>query len=422
MKILDKLESFVSNIKSKFIAASTGLYAFGLATLFNRKRVSDSKLVEEGYASNSDAYAIIKRISEKAAAIRPIFELLKAGKVEELTDDTIIKPILTPLHMTSYEDWLFSAAINLLSSGDLFLFPSIPTGLNLITEYRVLESAAVEIDQNPRKEIVAYFYLKGTQQQEHFELDQIIHIKYADPTVFGIESKRGLSPLQAGYLTLTSSSDTEAAGAHTIKNKGAAGFITDKSDAPLDPKDYKKLQKDLNEKLGGAKNFNKIKVTTGDYKFIQLGMSPADLKLLENQVLSLRKLCNLYGTNSALYNDPANKTYSNFTTAVKAEYMDAILPVWGRIFAGIQKYLRDKGTEILIRPDTSTVPELQADKLKEAQKNQRVIESVLKIAEQVSRNLLTLAAGRTLLVSQWDFTEEQAAEMIQETNGVITDS
>lgn len=422
MKILDKIESFVSNIKRRFIAASTGLYAFGLATLFNRKRVSDSKLVEEGYASNSDAYAIIKRISEKAAAIRPIFELLKAGKTEELTDDKIIKPILTPLHMTSYEDWLFSCAINLLSSGDLFLFPSIPTAVDIITEYRVLESAAVEIDQNLDKEIIAYFYLKGTQQQERFEPDQIIHIKYADPTVFGIESKRGLSPLQAGYLTLTSSSDTEAAGAHTIKNKGAAGFISDRSDSPLDPKEYKKLQKKLNDDLGGAKNFNKIKVTTGDYKFVQLGMSPADLKLLENQVLSLRKMCNLYGTNSALYNDPANKTYSNFTTAVKAEYMDAILPVWGRIFAGIQKYLRDKGTEVLLRPDTSTVPELQADKLKEVQKNQRATESIIKISEQIAKKLLTLAAGRLMLVSLWEFTEEQATEMLQESDGIIIDS
>ncbi len=422
MRILDKLESFVSNIKSKFIAASTGLYAFGLATLFNRKRVSDSKLVEDGYASNSDAYAIIKRISEKAAAIRPIFELLKAGKVEELTDDKIIKPILTPLHITSYEDWLFSCAINLLSSGDLFLFPSIPTALSIITEYRVLESAAVEINQNQDKEITAYFYLKGTQQQERFEPDQIIHIKYADPTVFGIESKRGLSPLQAGYLTLTSSSDTEAAGAHTIKNKGAAGLLSDKSDDPLDPRDYKKLQKNLDDRLGGAKNFNKVKVTRGDFHFVQLGMSPADLKILENQVLSLRKLCSIYGTNSALYNDPANKTYSNFATAVKAEYFDAVLPVWGRIFAGIQKYLRDKGTEVQLRADTSTIPELQADKLKEAQKNQRTTEAVLKISEQIAKKSLTLTAGRLMLVLLWGFTEEQASEMLQESNGIIIDS
>ena len=424
MKILNRIKSYIHGLANTFSGTST-ILGVGWEALFNNKRKDDATLTKEGYTSNSDAYSIVKRIADNLATILPIIKEEKGGLFEITEDPVLITPILEPLRSQSFTDWLFSAAINLLNTGDLFLFPSIPVGFSLITEYRVLESAAVTIKQNLDKQIVSFIYLEGTKQQEKFLPEEIIHVKYADPSLFGIQSKRGLSPLQAGYLTLTADGDTEAAAAVLMKNKGVAGFLTDESESMMDPEDTKKLQKDLEGKIGGAHNFNKIRITSGKYKYVQVGMSPTDLKTIENQVLSLRKMCNLFSVNSAIFNDPANKRFNNNQEANKALFQDAVLPVWNKIFAGIQKYLREQNRRVEITPDTSTIACLQADKLREAQKNERVTNSILNISKNIAENLLTLNAGRAILMNQWDMSEDEAGQVLEEItvdNGVNTNS
>lgn len=424
MKILNRIKSYIHRAANTFHGTST-ILGVGWEALSNNKRKDDATLTKEGYTSNSDAYSIVKRIADNLATILPIIKEEKGGLFEITEDPALLKPILEPLHAQSFTDWLFSCGINLLNTGDLFLFPSVPVGVSVVTEYRVLESAAVTIKQNLDKQTAAYIYLEGTRQQEKFLPEEIIHIKYADPSIFGIQSKRGLSPLQAGYLTLTADGDTEAAAAVLMKNKGVAGFLTDESESMMDPKDAKALQKDLQGKIGGAHNFNKIRITSGKYKYVQVGMSPTDLKTIENQVLSLRKMCNLFSVNSAIFNDPANKRFNNNQEANKALFQDAVLPVWNKIFAGIQKYLRDQNRRVEITPDTSTIACLQADKLREAQKNERVTNSILNISKNIAENLLTLNAGRAILMNQWDMSEEEAGQVLEEIkkeDGVIIDS
>ena len=424
MKIWKRIKSYVHSAANTFRGTST-LLGVGWEQLFNNKRKDDATLTKEGYTSNTDAYSIVKRIADNLAKILPIIKEEKGGIFEITEDPALLTPILEPLNSPSYADWAFSAAINLLNAGDLFLFPSIPVGLPDVVEYRVLESAATTIKQNINKQIVAYIYLEGTRQQETFLPEQIIHVKYADPSLFGIESKRGLSALQAGYLTLTADGDTEAAAAVLMKNKGVAGFLTDESESMMDPEDAKALQKDLQGKIGGAHNFNKIRITSGKYKYVQVGMSPTDLKTIENQVLSLRKMCNLFSVNSALFNDPANKTFNNQLEANKALFQDAVLPVWNKIFSGIQKYLREQNRRVEITPDTSTIACLQADKLKEAQRNQRVTTSILNISKSIAENLLTLNAGRAILINQWGMSEDEAGQVLEEIkkdDGIIIDS
>ena len=430
MKIWNRIKSYIHSAANTFHGTST-ILGVGWEQLFNNKRKDDATLTKEGYTSNTDAYSIVKRIADNLATILPIIKEEKGGLFEITEDPVLLKPILEPRNHPSFTDWAFSAAINLLNTGDLFLFPSVPvgvegiTGFNGPTEYRVLESAAVTIKQNLDKEIVSFVYLEGTKQQEKFLPEEIIHVKYADPSIFGIQSKRGLSPLQAGYLTLTADGDTEAAAAVLMKNKGVAGFLTDESESMMDPKDTEELQKDLQGKIGGAHNFNKIRITSGKYKYVQVGMSPTDLKTIENQVLSLRKMCNLFSVNSAIFNDPANKRFNNNQEANKALFQDAVLPVWNKIFAGIQKYLREQNRRVEITPDTSTIACLQADKLREAQKNERVTNSILNISKNIAENLLTLNAGRAILMNQWDMSEDEAGQVLEEIirdDGVNTNS
>ena len=60
--------------------------------------------------------------------------------------------------------------------------------------------------------------------------------------------------------------------------------------------------------------------------WVNMGLSPVDLQLLESEKITLRELCNVYGVNSALFNDPDNKTYNNMKEAKKEMLTQVVLP------------------------------------------------------------------------------------------------
>jgi phage portal protein BeeE len=67
----------------------------------------------------------------------------------------------------------------------------------------------------------------------------------------------------------------------------------------------------------GASKFGKAIATSANVDFIQMGMDATQLKIIESAVMKLRDLCNLYGVDSSLFNDPANKTYNNRNRPIK---------------------------------------------------------------------------------------------------------
>jgi len=60
-------------------------------------------------------------------------------------------------------------------------------------------------------------------------------------------------------------------------------------------------------------------------------MSPTDLQLVENGVINLRAICNVFGVDSSLFNDPENKTYANRAEAEKSFYTSCIMPLSNKI-------------------------------------------------------------------------------------------
>ena len=58
-----------------------------------------------------------------------------------------------------------------------------------------------------------------------------------------------------------------------------------------------------------------------------MAMSSTDLQLVEKGVINLRAICNVFGLDSSLFNDPANKTFNNRKEAEKALYTNAIIPI-----------------------------------------------------------------------------------------------
>jgi phage portal protein BeeE len=93
-----------------------------------------------------------------------------------------------------------------------------------------------------------------------------------------------------------------------------------------------------------------------------MGLSPVDLQLLESEKITLRELCNVYGVNSALFNDPDNKTYNNMKEAKKEMLTQVVLPELVLIRDAFNRFFEGEiGQGFYIDFDITVFPELQED-------------------------------------------------------------
>ena len=179
----------------------------------------------------------------------------------------------------------------------------------------------------------------------------------------------GLSPLSAGYRTLRASNEILTAEAALLESRGAIGFVSSSGKRAMTAEEAKKAESALNKRWGGATNMNKVGVTSGDMKFVSIGMSPSDLKILESGIVKLRDLCSLFNVPSRMFNDPEGTTYNNAKEDFKRFYLDAVIPA---LEIQIKKFNRDyskgwsldEGKKMWIEMDTSEIEVLQEDQSK----------------------------------------------------------
>lgn len=154
------------------------------------------------------------------------------------------------------------------------------------------------------------------------------------------QSDWGLSPLFAGQYAWEASGKTFEASAAIHDNRGVSGLLTPKdSSMPLRPGDQEKLQAEWNARTAGAHKFGEVHITTQAMDYTAVGMTPADLRLIEQNIEYLRYICSIYGLDSSLFNDPANKTYNNRKEAEKAAYTDVVLPLMQMVYEKLSDWL-----------------------------------------------------------------------------------
>jgi hypothetical protein len=124
------------------------------------------------------------------------------------------------------------------------------------------------------------------------------------------------------------------------------------------------LEKELNSvskrgKQGGAM------VMRDEFGLERLGLSPADLKIIESTQDGRRILCNVYSMSVSLFNDPEGSTYNNVSEGRKAAWTDALIPFNNKftndlnacIIAPVEEYVKGG---YFYAMDYSDVEELQS--------------------------------------------------------------
>jgi HK97 family phage portal protein len=345
------------------------------------KYINDNKLIDESYAVNNAAYSVVNISNQASTSINFVLcEKTIDGDVEVL-EGGLYDLLQNPNDKQIFKEFQEEALTYLLLTGDLFLHGLTSFGFkNAIQDLVVLPSNITELNLDYKNNIKSYdVTLDGVITV--YPIEEVYHGKYVNPTKDGLENKRGLSPLQAGYRTVTASNENLTAMASVWNNKGVSGLLTSNTDEPLNAEEAKGVQKAVNNRIGGSHKANGVAATTANVKFEQIGMPNSDMQLLESSPQLLRGICMLYGIDPALLGDVESRKYSNLKEAEKSLFIRSAIPNNERLISYLMRFVVPAwslldGKDYIIKQDLKDIEALQPDKKVQAEKNKIISESL----------------------------------------------
>ena len=386
----------------------------------NQFAMSQENFLSKGYEGNVDVYSVIKKIVDTAKNQSFIIEEKTSEGWQEIEESSLHDVLANPNKTKGYtfEDVLEMLLTYLLCSGNGILKGSTAIGFgNAIQELDVLPTPHVCLDTNDDffNPLLKYS-MKLDNKKYRFETEDIGHIRFFNPLFNSVDAAFwGLSPIQVAAQVVQSGNDRWQADANLLQNRGAIGLITDRSNHPMLPEEAESVQQKFQARVGGTANFGKTIVTNKDLNYIQMAMSSQDLQLIEKGVINLRAICNVFGLDSSLFNDPANKTFNNRKEAEKALYTNAVQPTLDKVEAELNRWLvasHYPSGNVRFRFDYSEVPALQIDQKTEAEKDKIVLDGV-----NVVLNMPISNEGKaTLLIDSYGYSEEEVETILSPTN------
>jgi len=309
-----------------------GFFSFG-------KGKHNMKEYLDAYGSNPLVFMVVNRIATTSASIKRI-AVNEEG--EPIENSQILDLLNDPNPEQNRIEFYEAINENHEATGNAFIWHI--QGIGAGNELRVLPSDKVEIITNTNDtEVLRYDYCKPGGTTVKIPKEDILHIHTNNMVdTDGSDAYYGLSRLQAAWIVVKSSTEKFGAEASIFKNRGIIGILTSSKDTPMLPKERERLQEEFDSEVGGSDKYNKIKISTSNLQYIQTGMSPTDLKLLEGIVSSMRIIASVYGLSSVLFNDTANSTYNNVSEAEKASYTNVFIPLGNKVDDKLSQYLQDR--------------------------------------------------------------------------------
>lgn len=303
------------------------------------------------YTKNPLVYMVVNKISQTTAAMPRVVEDSKGNVLENSKIQALIEDPNPKQSQIEFNEEINESLLLVGNSYILFV-----EGITKDFMY-VLKPDKICPKFDKFGILVAYEYTDEFGRVQAYPTEDIIHIKTSNI----VKDDRhhystGLSPIEAGWIVVQSSDQKFEAEASIFKNRGIIGVLTTDGDTPMLPEERERLQGELDAEMGGADKYNKVKISQTKLKYIQTGMSPTDLKLLEGIISSLRLICGLFGMPSVLFNDTANSSFNNYSTAVQVSYSDVYVPLARKIDNKISRFLSGKyKVNEIVKVDTSKV-------------------------------------------------------------------
>jgi HK97 family phage portal protein len=328
---------------------------------YNFSTRKTKNFIKEGFVSNPDVFAVVSKIAQNFAGVKWEVKQETRNGLEVVTDSELNRVLDCPNQLQTWSEFQESAAIMYLLTGNTYINGTEAVGFQGFRELSVLPSQVTAPIVGNEITPVAGYEMQSTEIQK-FTTEEVAHIKAFDPRIIGFETLIGLSPLEAAMFVYSANNEQWEAMASMLKNKGAMGIVTSRTDRGMRKDDAEDMQKQYRDTFGGGKNFGSPMFTGANVDFLQMGMSSTDLQMIEQGVLSLRAICNIYKVSSRLFNDPANSTFNNVQQAEKAMWNDAVIPLLEKFKQRYNSWLAPSfGEQYMLDYDLTGIDALQAD-------------------------------------------------------------
>lgn len=343
--------------------------------------------VWKGYQGNPDVYAVINMIAKKAASVpfyvyvvsnkksfnrtkNNKFNILKKG-LDEVEGTDLNKIIARPNEMQGQQEFIESMVAFLEITGNAYAYkfsPEVGRNKGVPTKMYPMPSQYTQIvGGNGNFEPIAGYKLQIGDQAIDFTDKEVAHIKFFNPN-FDISGTElyGQSPLKAAWQTVASSNEGTKAKAKAFMNGGVAGLLFggDK-DAMLDGEQISKINQQIETNLMGSENYKKIVATNGIIDYKQIGMSPADLEIIQSIGADRDTICRVFGVDPILFATDSS-SYNNKELAYKGLVTNTVIPILNLIrdmfnYHLASYYSQRDGVEYYIDYDAQAFPEMQKD-------------------------------------------------------------
>ena len=353
-------------------------------------------MVKKGFMMNPDVYMIVSYITRLAAQIPWVLYEVKDNKwlnryknldpldgikanilerkaLEDVGDHQIMEIWKRPNDAQGQSEFVEQLYGYKLVTGETFIHGSGPdTGPNAgeFHELDVMPAQMVGIKYGNAQEPVAGYYWRSDPSKTPIPKDVVMQSKYWNPLPYQHGGLHGMSPLTSAMRLVTRNNDSLTASVKSLQNMGAIGMLSRYVGTPgekgLTVDQANMIEKKYYQKYGGPSKAGRIMVTGAAVKWQQMGMSPVDLKILEQEQMDLRRMCGVYGLQSQLFNDPENKSYNNMREAKQAAYTQAVIPGMRSIRDELNRwwiapFSKADNKQYWFDMDLQAVPELQTN-------------------------------------------------------------
>jgi HK97 family phage portal protein len=316
--------------------------------------------VTAGYIRNPDVYACVSLIASagkqvkwwdgagNSKALTPAELLAKAiGRdpdehmAPSVRDDAkqrrhYLKAVLNPLPSIALlrkaggaafiESWL---SYILLAGNDYIEIertaPSAPpNSIYLLRPDRVqawlweIQRRGIESVFAVENELVEYWKVTAYGQARTVPPRDMVHSKLFNP----LSDIYGMPPLQAAMLRVQTLNEGAERMKLMMQRGFAPGWIEAAKDSIWDDVQIAQLKERVRASKGAGEELFLENAT-----WHQMGFSPADSEVSNQQILSKRDIAAVFHVPPELIGDTASKTYSNFQEARRALYTEAVIPL-----------------------------------------------------------------------------------------------
>jgi HK97 family phage portal protein len=325
---------------------------YGGASFSGEAPFSYEGRVREAYVDNAVAQRAVRIVAEGVGAA-PLAMM-----------DDAIAPLVNAT--SAGQSLLETMAAHLLLHGNSYV-QVICGADDKPAELFALRPDRITIEPDEKGWPVAYAYRAGEHQTRFAAQDEmgrptIIHIKAFHPT----DDHYGLGCLGAAAKAVAvhnaAAQWNKALLDNAARPSGALVFDPGPDGSALSADQFDRLKAEMEASFAGSGNAGRPMLLEGGLKWQSMSMTPADMDFVALKAAAAREIALAFGVPPMLLGLPGDNSYANYKEANRALWRLTILPLAGKILAGLSGALGAWWDDANLSVDRDQISALSEDR------------------------------------------------------------